>query len=419
MISIGFLGLWKLCNKARYAVVYSNFLMEIACLVLVKEDHWPCISQIRTSCVATGIANVVGNKGGVGISFCFHNTSLLFISAHLSPHQEKIQDRNKNYKDIARRMRMGDGAIDFMNKFHYVFFFGDLNYRIALPFTVVIDSLLSLDGKESVPQNLIDADQLKTEMEAGRCFEGFEEMKINFLPTYRLMRTCYDENGNRIYNNEKSRIPSWCDRILWHKFPGLKLKPCSYYSTPTIDSSDHVPVSGIFEIPTIVSPYLLSSALMSDTISNRCFATLSFTGLKALGTKWRNRGGGAGNPSNGGVLVDEEKEKKDKKLPCPYLRFVASFLPQHLIYQTKPDFYTETPTWESIDLQVMDIPNLMYLKTQHMILLVVSSEGRVEPLGQSVLSLDDIGPLPKRLSSLVTSRFPSSFLNSIRNLKTS
>eukprot|EP01126_Amoeba_proteus_P028099 TRINITY_DN2776_c1_g1_i4.p1 TRINITY_DN2776_c1_g1~~TRINITY_DN2776_c1_g1_i4.p1 ORF type:complete len:170 (-),score=59.90 TRINITY_DN2776_c1_g1_i4:128-637(-) len=119
------------------------------------------------------------------------------------------------------------------------------------------------------------------------------------------------------------------------------------------------------------------------------------------GTKWRNRGGGAGNPSNGGVLVDEEKEKKDKKLPCPYLRFVASFLPQHLIYQTKPDFYTETPTWESIDLQVMDIPNLMYLKTQHMILLVVSSEGRVEPLGQSVLSLDDIGPLPKRFNQVL------------------
>jgi hypothetical protein len=53
------------------------------------------------------------------------------------------------------------------------------------------------------------------------------------------------------YNPELERIPSWCDRILY-------LTPCNtalpvslleYTSIPTVVTSDHSPIRGVFELP--------------------------------------------------------------------------------------------------------------------------------------------------------------------------
>ena len=54
--------------------------------------------------------------------------------------------------------------------------------------------------------------QLLTEKKDGRCFEGFEEGDVMFLPTY-----CY-QPGTSLYEerpDKKVRVPAWCDRILW------------------------------------------------------------------------------------------------------------------------------------------------------------------------------------------------------------
>ena len=77
-------------------------------------------------------------------------------------------------------------------------------------------------------------------------FEFFEEMPINFAPTYK-----YDP-GTNIYDtrylicfigffkifSEKNRVPSWTDRILFfgERFTGLK------YCRAEVDVSDHKPV---------------------------------------------------------------------------------------------------------------------------------------------------------------------------------
>jgi phosphatidylinositol-bisphosphatase len=50
---------------------------------------------------------MVGNKGGAAISFYFHNTSLLFISSHFAAHQDMVERRNEDYREIIRRMRLG------------------------------------------------------------------------------------------------------------------------------------------------------------------------------------------------------------------------------------------------------------------------------------------------------------------------
>ncbi|CAM9658065.1 unnamed protein product [Hapterophycus canaliculatus] len=47
---------------------------------------------------------VMGNKGGVGIRFRLHDSSMCFVSCHLAAHRENVKARNENYHKILREM---------------------------------------------------------------------------------------------------------------------------------------------------------------------------------------------------------------------------------------------------------------------------------------------------------------------------
>lgn len=135
---------------------------------------------------------VIGNKGAVGVSFMFNGTSFGFVNSHLTsgsekklrwrigstlkwkgasngnqiycllksaevqyvqastlcgagpetkPHALYFYRRNQNYINILRFLNLGDKKLspfDITHRFTHVFWFGDLNYRIDLPFMVKI-----------------------------------------------------------------------------------------------------------------------------------------------------------------------------------------------------------------------------------------------------------------------------------------
>lgn len=121
---------------------------------------------------------------------------------------------------------------DVTNAADYVFWCGDLNYRVNLPrdASVEFNLLRSWDV-------LFANDQLQQEMAAERCFNGFQEGELLFPCTYRY------ERGTRNYTmvtqrtcglcehstccgtqSKKCRVPSWCDRILWKHKPNYKVE---------------------------------------------------------------------------------------------------------------------------------------------------------------------------------------------------
>ena len=54
----------------------------------------------------------------------------------------------------------------------------------------------------------------------------------------------------RKYDEEKIRVPSWCDRVLWRSLPGgftLSATASTDVDDPSFYTSDHAPVSTIFE----------------------------------------------------------------------------------------------------------------------------------------------------------------------------
>ncbi|XP_010015680.1 PREDICTED: phosphatidylinositol 3,4,5-trisphosphate 5-phosphatase 2, partial [Nestor notabilis] len=231
-----------------YRVVALQCLWSIKIVVLVKPEHERRISHVHTSSVKTGIANTLGNKGAVGVSFLFNGTSFGFINCHLASGSEKTHRRNQNYSDILHSLVLGDkrlGGFDLTLRFTHLFWFGDLNYRLVMD---VQDILAHITKKEF--EALLAVDQLNLEREKNKVFLRFSEGDISFPPTYRYERGSRDSYMWQKFKPTGMRInvPSWCDRILWKSHPETHVVCNSYGCTDDIMTSDHSPVFATFEV---------------------------------------------------------------------------------------------------------------------------------------------------------------------------
>ncbi|NXJ68108.1 SHIP2 phosphatase, partial [Rostratula benghalensis] len=246
-----------------YRVIALQCLWSIKIVVLVKPEHERRISHVHTSSVKTGIANTLGNKGAVGVSFLFNGTSFGFINCHLASGSEKTHRRNQNYSDILRSLVLGDkrlSAFDLTLRFTHLFWFGDLNYRLDMD---VQDILTHITKKEF--ETLLAVDQLNLEREKNKVFLRFSEGDISFPPTYRYERGSRDSYMWQKFKPTGVRInvPSWCDRILWKSHPETHVVCNSYGCTDDIVTSDHSPVFATFEVG-VTSQFVPKKAPGSD-----------------------------------------------------------------------------------------------------------------------------------------------------------
>ncbi|XP_061300266.1 phosphatidylinositol 3,4,5-trisphosphate 5-phosphatase 2-like [Pezoporus flaviventris] len=238
----------KDCTDLEYRPVAVQALWSIKVVVLVKPEHENRISHVSTSSVKTGIANTLGNKGAVGVSFMFNGTSLGFVNCHLTSGSEKTARRNQNYVDILRLLSLGDkqlSSFDISLRFTHLFWFGDLNYRLDMD----IQEILNYIGRREL-EPLLRVDQLNLEKEKHKVFLRFGEEEITFPPTYRYERGSRD---TYVWHKQKptgvrTNVPSWCDRILWKSYPETHINCNAYGCTDDIVTSDHSPVFASFEV---------------------------------------------------------------------------------------------------------------------------------------------------------------------------
>jgi hypothetical protein len=73
-------------------------------MFFVHKSIRPLISDVTSAAVACGMANTLGNKGGVGISFCLGTTRIVVINSHLEAHQNKSKTRNRQFHKICSEM---------------------------------------------------------------------------------------------------------------------------------------------------------------------------------------------------------------------------------------------------------------------------------------------------------------------------
>ncbi|MES1916576.1 MAG: hypothetical protein MHM6MM_008391 [Cercozoa sp. M6MM] len=129
----------------------------------------------------------------------------------------------------------------------FLFWAGDLNYRINLDFATVHHLL----GQDDIAE-LIKYDQLNQERRKQATFVGFSEGVLPFAPTYKYLPNTekYDRG-----ESGKKRVPAWCDRVLWRLSPkaieqGAQVVQQWYRRSERPLTSDHRPVSALFRVPT-------------------------------------------------------------------------------------------------------------------------------------------------------------------------
>lgn len=272
------------------------------------------IKEIRTSTAGTGILNLLGNKGAAGVRLVVSasvpgdpDETLTFVCAHLAAHDHNVARRNADWHSIVARLafppssvvslppapiglekratdnvadekKLDEAATKYesvqknkdtktkavaldqqtygLYETSHLFFFGDLNYRIA--FNAKPSPSLSRKGsqapvlKKSDIQRKINQedwktlatyDQLSIEHTASdgpRVFQGLTEPPLNLVgypPTYKykvdkaarkaaeeaaesyegLQVTQAEKTAGKASTSELSgkRVPGWTDRILW------------------------------------------------------------------------------------------------------------------------------------------------------------------------------------------------------------
>uniref|UniRef100_A0A674K3E8 phosphatidylinositol-3,4,5-trisphosphate 5-phosphatase n=1 Tax=Terrapene triunguis TaxID=2587831 RepID=A0A674K3E8_9SAUR len=264
-------------TEIEYRPIAMQALWNIKIAVLVKPEHENRISHVSTSSVKTGIANTLGNKGAVGVSFMFNGTSFGFVNCHLTSGNEKTARRNQNYLDILRLLSLGDkqlSSFDISLRFTHLFWFGDLNYRLDMDIQEILNYI---NRKEFEP--LLKVDQLNLEKEKHKVFLRFGEEEITFPPTYRYERGSRD---TYVWHKQKptgvrTNVPSWCDRILWKSYPETHINCNSYGCTDDITTSDHSPVFGAFEVG-VTSQFVSKKGL--SKVSDQAY--IEFESIEAI-----------------------------------------------------------------------------------------------------------------------------------------
>lgn len=96
---------------ASYFTVAAVTLGPIHIMVFAHVGLRPVISDIHTDSVPCGFGGRLGNKGGVGVSFCVGNTSLLFVNCHLAAFQRNVPLRNANAARIDRMLALAPALL--------------------------------------------------------------------------------------------------------------------------------------------------------------------------------------------------------------------------------------------------------------------------------------------------------------------
>ena len=229
--------------SSGYEMVCAETLGATHLMVLVRKSVMKAagggVKCVRSATLATGVGNVVGNKGGVGICMRICGTSVLFVSSHFAADQNKVKERNADFQRINEELRLNCDVPSthapgtaLSDRFDMVFWLGDLNYRIDGN-RKAVEKLIH-NGAEAALRN---NDQLLNERARGNVFKGFREGKIRFKPTYK-----YDPGTDTYDTSKKQRIPAWTDRILYKPLNDevrKRLRLCNYDSQDSLSCSDH------------------------------------------------------------------------------------------------------------------------------------------------------------------------------------
>lgn len=175
----------NLLHHYGFECIASVEMWQMFEIAFIRSNLAKFVDNVYTDSKAMGFGNMVGNKGGMVIAFKYLGYQFVFVNCHLAPKPYKVLERNRMIKNLTKLIRLPNMPIvDFDVAADYMFWFGDLNYRIDYPFNETLAILEKSKGLSGI-KKLLSKDQLIKQRRDNNIFYNFIEPEIIFFPTYR------------------------------------------------------------------------------------------------------------------------------------------------------------------------------------------------------------------------------------------
>jgi hypothetical protein len=92
-------------GRFDFITIASVRMWEMLLVAFVRLDKLPFVTYVQSSQVPAGVAKILGNKGGLQISFKLHHNLFNFVNVHLVHGAKRYDKRNEMMSDIVRKMR--------------------------------------------------------------------------------------------------------------------------------------------------------------------------------------------------------------------------------------------------------------------------------------------------------------------------
>ncbi|XP_055620415.1 phosphatidylinositol 4,5-bisphosphate 5-phosphatase A isoform X2 [Toxorhynchites rutilus septentrionalis] len=235
----------EILKERDYVVIKTEQMQGLLLSVFARRKHLLHLRQVETEYTRTGLGGIWGNKGAVSIRLNVYGCSICLVNAHLAAHDHMLEERINDYEKIVQEHKFHVKTKEAIFDHDYVFWFGDLNFRLTGEATTSAEEIRAMVTKDQL-KKLIEKDQLLLVKREGRAFQKLNERLPQFPPTFKF------EHGTNDY--DMKRRPAWTDRILYavkeNNYRNVKLtvEQTSYKSHPSYNISDHKPVSSEFTI---------------------------------------------------------------------------------------------------------------------------------------------------------------------------
>jgi endonuclease/exonuclease/phosphatase family metal-dependent hydrolase len=273
-------------------LLQERHLVGLLMLVFVRKRLKSQVTDVRACVIPTGVGGVGGNKGAVCARFEIGTTSLCFVNAHLAAGQEHYIERCQHFRTIIERILFrhaddaagdvvedGDQQASFLNSrksfrdctarsvtvcsadggeetprtevytvhdHDHIIWLGDTNSRLHWPGQLggmPIEQAVQKVRERRIGE-LLALDQLTLMIRDGMAFDGFEELKIHFLPSYK-----WRPGGDALDMRSQKHVPAWTDRILFRSQTRPPAEALRYDMHLGLKQSDHRPVFACLNIP--------------------------------------------------------------------------------------------------------------------------------------------------------------------------
>ena len=184
-------------SNPDYVLATHDSVGTVFLAVLIKKSLLNFIQAGKPQQIKLGAGGFLANKAAILIPVKAGEAKILAIGCHLTAHEQNFEERNQQIHEILEH--------PYVSKCDYVFFVGDLNYRVALPYEETIELC-----KNNNVKKLLENDQLKNIQKKDKIIGSLMEPEIKFLPTYK-----FDKNSDVYDTSSKKRVPSYTDRILY------------------------------------------------------------------------------------------------------------------------------------------------------------------------------------------------------------